>query len=371
MQTHFPAASGWKNNYWPGAEVALAGITFTHYSGFNTRITDTTAFNYKGGGRYWNLGYTWAKQKRIQAPLLRRLNFSLGLGFGGFRLHGSTGETFSVRPGVAVKLFHVIEVFADLHAGYTFLNHPLIPYMQPIYPGADLAIQHFYYAPSFGIRFLSKLSESRGEDIETEDRVGSYHEYDHSDGVYDYFKIHYYSGHLTLPSSNNIFNFCTKLFIPRADDIQNWTYAGAIGFNLRIGLLALDIEHARGHLGFEDDRHGSGQDHWNFNYTNIGFGVNFINIIKPAGLPSLYRVIMGYKVGVGSFQSEHDRWSSSRGYAPEYPAVVNEKVGHWYYSFEFGRFAMGVEKFSLKKQPNRYSNVFNVSYFFPLYKVKS
>jgi len=374
LKTQFKSETGWKNNYWPGFQISIAGITFTQYSGGNFRLLeDTNNRRYSGGGRYYNFGYTFSTKKRIKFPILNRMSLSVTPSIGGFRFHGITNFHVGITPGATFRIYRKLSVYGDLQMGKNFMQHPIEPYMTPVYSGAEKYFNRFFMIPSFGIKWSSSFKDMKGETIVSKDRLTANDEYIKTEGGYNYYNRTYIQSHIELPSYNGLLNIATKVYAPGANDYSNRTMAAGLGLAFRYGLFAFDIDYVAGRLGYRvNDKYGNPlqlQNYWKFNYTSFGLGINLLGIIQPAAPASLYRVIVGRKFGVGSFVSKFDGWTEKHAASNNITKqdIHFKGLNIWYLAFEIGRFAVNIDYYKMK-DPLYRSRVFSASYFIPIVK---
>jgi hypothetical protein len=352
----------------PGYSIGIAGLEISLYGGqFAPKAyPDSTAVRVNGG--YWNIGYIWRSAPRKN---LKRFHYTLGGGVGGYGLKRANGIHLNLRPGIQINLTRNISIAASVYAGYNyFLDTDTTNYVTNGY----LSVQKFFVNPTITLRLNTNPLAVMGESYNRTQYWGGGMVYDESisrEG--DYIVTRKTSAYLpageyitdAIITSTNYVNVYPKMLVGTLKDYKGNSLAFGAGVAFRLGILAVDIEHLRGQIGFHQSRVGSPADHWAMKRTSIGMGINWFNIPFPFRGPSIVRFILGARLGKITLDSNRKELVSGQ---PNPEELFKEKFWSPFFAFEFGTLGIHLEFFNQKTNGYASGLVLGATYLIPIYK---
>lgn len=353
----------YESNWMPGFSVAISGLEISMYGGQFKRkeFPDSSALIVNGG--YWNIGYIWRSRPREN---LKRFQYTLGGGIGGYGVKGMNGIHANVKPGIQINLTRSISIAANIYFGYNFYADTDTSYAWN--NNGYLSTRKFFLNPGVTLRFNTNPMAVKGDYYDkTMYWGGGMVTSESREGDYIVTRTRYVPAgeYITdaIITSNNYINLFPKMLVGTMKNYKGSSLAFGGGVAIRAGLLALDVEYLQGKIGFHQSKVGSATDQWKMRRTSVGIGINWFNIPFPLKGPSLVRFIFGARVGKLTLDSTRPELTPG---TPNPEELFKSNFWSPFFAFEFGTLGIHLEFFNQKQNMYASGLVLGATYLLPL-----
>lgn len=384
MRVNYKRNSILKDSWWTGFNVNVAGFTFSRYGG-SIALRDTFPGQPKDWlpqGSFYQFGYTKTFTNVTGKDVSEEMKKPFfvpyaGLGFSGWRTHQRLSMlALNFNGGLSINLLRNIAIYGGLNSGVRFKLLD-IDWYDPIVPNVEQAIPRFYAHFNFGFRVHYSLGASVDGISTTKSYYHSpgWYTYQYESGGWIYSGKSYSSGgtyaDYGLVSTNEYVSVAPVVFFNKGADGMGVTRAFGGKIAARTGLLNADIQYMRGEIGYRtaygSTSGGANSSYWNMSQTSLALGINAFNLFAPLKGPSVYRFIIGTRLGITNMETVYV--GPNTHILPPAPNEEKVKTRNFFMLAEVGRFGLCWDFFRSKALvDNHTGGTLSVYYMIPIVK---